>query len=58
MDISESHIFQRKPPIPFTNSPFEMSEIPLPLAIEYSAQQIEHENHVIVLSYIHFILMF
>lgn len=35
-----------------------MSDIPLPLAIEYTAQQIEHENYVIVLSYIHHILIF
>lgn len=58
MDIGESHIFQRKPPIPFINSLFEMSEIPLSLAIKYNAQKIEHENHVIVLLYTHFILMF
>lgn len=58
VDISKSHIFQIKPPIPFTNPRFEISEIPLSLAIKYSAQKIEHENHVIVLSSTYFILMF
>lgn len=51
-------MFQRKPPILFTNSPYKISEIPLPLATEYTAQQSEHENYVTVLSYIHLILIF
>lgn len=53
MDLSDSHIFQQKHPILFTNSPYKMSDLSFPLATEYIAQQIEHENYVITLSYIH-----
>lgn len=57
MDLSDSHIFQLKHPILFTNSPYKMSDISFPVATEYIAQ-IKHENYVVTLSYVHSILIF